>query len=97
MLFAVRAFTRCHHVNKIVIITIGDMCSLLLASLFIKTRHHCEVGVEPTNADLYTGSVVTVVSEAKLGDSTVVLHGQGTALPTLEIFAGDICFRCYTT
>jgi len=30
----------------------------------IRTRHHFEVGFEPTNADLYTGSVIAVVSEA---------------------------------
>ena len=33
----------------------------------IRTRHHFEVGFEPTNADLYTGSVFTVVSEANPG------------------------------
>ena len=54
MLVAVRAFTRCHHVNKIVIITIGDMCSLLLTSLLKRTRHHCEVGVGPTNSERFT-------------------------------------------
>ena len=82
--------------NKIVIITIGDMCSLLLASLLIRTRHHYEVGIEPTNADSYTGSVITVVSKANPEDPTVVLHGQGTALLTLEIFGGDISSAAIT-
>ena len=47
-------YSRCHHVNKIVIITIGDMCSLLLTSLLKRTRHHCEVGVGPTNSERFT-------------------------------------------
>ena len=34
--------------------------------------------------------MITVVSKANPGDSAVVLHGQGTALPTLEVFGGDI-------
>ena len=56
----------------------------------IRTRHHFEVGFEPTNADLYTGSVITVVSKENQGSLAVVLHGQGTALPTLVFFNGDI-------
>ena len=48
------------------------------------------MGFEPTNADLYTGSVFTVVSKENQGSLAVVLHGQGTALPTLVFFNGDI-------
>ena len=62
-----------------------------------RTRHHFEVGFEPTNADLHTGSVITVVSKAKPGVLAVVLHGQGTALPTLVIFGGDIFPLLYQT
>lgn len=54
------------------------------------------MGIEPTNADPYTGSVITVVSKANPEDPAVVLHGQGTALLTLEIFGGDISSAAIT-
>ena len=59
---------------------------LLSASLLIRTVPVFYIH----KSEAYTVSVNTVISKANPGDPAVVLHGQGTALPTPEIFGGDI-------
>ena len=64
-------------------IAVGILIDKNKAPLWSRSRTH-ELGTP------YTDSVITVVSKVNPMDLAVVLHGQGTALPTKEISEGDI-------
>ena len=89
----------CHASDSPLVAIVSDSKpskSIAVGIFFDKYKAPYEVGIEPTNADFYTGSVITVVSKANPEDPTVVLHGQGTALLTPEIFGGDISSAAIT-
>lgn len=64
----------------------GILCWLLSASLLVRIVSAFYIH----KSEAYAVSVNTAISEANPEDHAVVLHGQGTALPTPEIFGGDI-------
>ena len=89
----------CHASDSPLVAIVSDSKpskSIAVGIFFDKYKAPYEVGIEPTNADFYTGSVITVVSKANPEDPTVVLHGQGTALLTLDIFGGDLSSAAIT-
>ena len=95
MLVAVRAFTRCHHVNKIVIITIGDMCSLLLASLLIGQGTILKWDLNPRTRIFTPAPWLRWSPKQNQGSLQSCCTGKGRLCPHWWSLA-ETFFRCYT-